>query len=333
MPPLEGVDYSHHPANSPGSAALKAAGKHFAVRYVVGQDDPRGITTAECAELLAGGVDVVAVYEGTANRMLDGEPAGEYDAMRAHAFLIEVGLPATMPIFFACDFDASTQSELAAIRGYLRGAASMLTLGRTGVYGGYTVIQDCYSMGAASLYWMTSAWDYGRGVHPAACLYQYAYNVMINGTNCDATQALMENYGQATRYLAPPTTTSTTTTTTPSPYAKVSKPNWWAHGMETKTDQHENATTWWWLGERIFTTIDRTNLFCRPTSNNDSYKSGPTLDAGVKVRALFGGECEDGIDYIYLAKDDALKIPEGAVIRANSVTPKVTFKTRPDRAA
>ena len=66
----EGVDYSTYP---PGGAALKAAGKQFAVRYLA--DDWRGIgfqNPNEIADLKANGIELAVVYESAANRMLGG---------------------------------------------------------------------------------------------------------------------------------------------------------------------------------------------------------------------------------------------------------------------
>jgi Rv2525c-like, glycoside hydrolase-like domain len=93
---IEGVDYS---ATPPGSAALRAAGKRFVVRYLA--RDWRGITAAEVQELTAGGIDIAVVYESPEHRPLDGYEAGAQDARSAQGVLVEVGLPPTIPIYFA----------------------------------------------------------------------------------------------------------------------------------------------------------------------------------------------------------------------------------------
>src|SRR5215208_4820788 len=193
MVEIEGVDYSTTP---PGSAALRAAGKKFVVRYLA--HDSRGITPAELRELTAGGIDVAVVYESTENRASEGRDAGRADAARSQTTLTEAGLPKGMPIYFAVDFDAS-EDDQAAIDEYLRGAAEVIGANRIGVYGGYFVCKRCRDNGTARWLWQTYAWSGGNvldGIH----LYQYNnFGQNINGTDVDLTRALQENYGQASR--------------------------------------------------------------------------------------------------------------------------------------
>lgn len=196
------VDYSAT-ANADWSGlaqALRAAGKVGVVRYVVGDYSPggRGITLAEQQELTAGGIDIAAVWEGPANGMQDGYPAGVAAAKDAQKNLVAAGLPPTMPVYFACDFDAAPGDQ-ATIDAYLRGAATVLGANRVGIYGGFYVVQRCAQNKTAQWFWQTSAWSGGQwfaGNH----LEQYDYNVFINGTNCDATRAKQENYGQASKF-------------------------------------------------------------------------------------------------------------------------------------
>jgi hypothetical protein len=191
---IEGVDYS---SGAPGSAALLAAGKHFVVRYLA--RDWRGITPQERAELESGGIEIAVVYESTEQRPLDGREAGADDARFAQDVLVGIGLPASMPIYFAADWDFS-EDQQPAIDDYLRGCADSIGADRVGIYGGYHVIGRCHDNGTAKWFWQTSAWSGGM-LQPWAHLYQYAYNVWINGTNCDACQALRDNYGQASTFV------------------------------------------------------------------------------------------------------------------------------------
>jgi hypothetical protein len=190
---IEGVDYS---SGAPGSAALLAAGKHFVVRYLA--RDWRGITPQERAELESGGIDIAVVYESTEQRPLDGREAGADDARFAQDVLVGIGLPASMPIYFAADWDFS-EDQQARSTTTSAGCADSIGADRVGIYGGFHVIGRCHANGTAKWFWQTSAWSGGM-LQPWAHLYQYAYNVWINGTNCDACQALQDTYGQASTF-------------------------------------------------------------------------------------------------------------------------------------
>jgi Domain of unknown function (DUF1906) len=340
---IEGCDWSECPASwTPEQMAdeMVSRGLMIAGCYAVDDKQPggRGLTQHGFQVLTSRGIKVFWYWEGWVAPdqktcwTIGGWNAGVAAAQNFEKNLAANGAPGGTAGYFAHDIDPAA-GGLDQADDCFRGIASVIGHDRTAGYMGYSYIERAVSLNLCSFYSQPQAWTYGRGLHPAANIHQYnSYpGIEVAGVSCDGCRSITEKFGASQEYMIQPT--STTTTTTPSPYAPVSHPNWWAHGMETKTDQHENAVTWYFLGSRIFTTVDRTNLFCRPTSNNDSYKSGPTLDPGVKVRALFGGECEDGIDYLYLEREDSLQIPEGAVIRANSVTPKVEFKHRPDRTA
>lgn len=210
---LEGVDYSETAnANWAGLAnALKAAGKNFAGRYAVGDKSPggRGITAAEYAAFKDAGVEVFLYWQTTTNWMLGGWAAGVNGANNAQFNLVAAGMPKDMPVYFACDFDA-TEGQQAVIDECLRGAASVLGAERVGLYAGYHVLKRAKQNGSAKWFCQTSAWSGGmlmEGVH----LYQYAYNQYVYGTNCDWVRAYQENYGQASKFedgpviIEPPT--------------------------------------------------------------------------------------------------------------------------------
>ena len=188
----EGVDYSFA---RPGGAALRAAGKSFAVRYVPYQGDQgKGLKADELADLQANGIAVGLVFESTAGRMLDGYGAGVTDATVSLASAALLGFPKDRPIYFACDTD-TTADQLASVRNYLDGAASVLGRARIGVYGEYDVIDHCLGTGAATWFWQTYAWSGGR-LHPMAHLYQYQNDQTINGAAVDFDRALVADFGQ-----------------------------------------------------------------------------------------------------------------------------------------
>lgn len=240
---IEGVDYSRTPhALSPSVAALKAAGKHFVGRYAVYDKSPngRGITAAEYQRMVMGGIDVFLYWQTTTNWMLDGFAAGVAGAQNAQANIIGAGMPPGMPVYFACDFDA-TPAQQAAIEDCLAGAASVLGFDRVGLYAGYWPLQRAMQNKACRWFCQTSAWSGGmilEGIH----LYQYDYNQYVDGTNCDWVRAYQENYGQASRFVDP---------VIPEEVAPQPSPIWWEPGDDwgPQARTHDGAIAWAFLGE------------------------------------------------------------------------------------
>lgn len=184
------------------AAAIKGAGKVGVLRYCVGDKAPsgRGITAAEYAAYKAAGLEVALFYEGSASWMLGGYNAGVSAAQNAQANIVSAGMPPTQPVIFAHDTDPDP-SQWAAIDACLNGAASVIGWPRVGAYGGWLLIDYLAGGGTVKLLCQTSAWEYGRGVHPAATLYQYQYNQYFAGTNCDLVRVMKEPYGQASLYV------------------------------------------------------------------------------------------------------------------------------------
>lgn len=172
----EGVDYSW---SRPGGAALAAAGKSFAGRYLY-PGGGKGLTAAEVNDLHAHGVSVFAIFESSAARTLDGYVAGVADARTAQGQLTACGLPSDQVVYFGVDFDA-TDGQMPAIDDYLRGAGSVLGQGRVGVYGSYRVTTHCRAYGTAPHSFQTYAWSHGQ-VDGGADFYQYNNGQNINGS-------------------------------------------------------------------------------------------------------------------------------------------------------
>lgn len=194
---VEGVDYSWA---RPGGATLKAAGKHFAVRYLY-QDGQggKGLDASELADLTNNGAEVPVVYESYAARAKEGRAAGQADAKTAQAALVALGLPSGMPIYFAVDYDAP-EGDQGAIDEYLRGCADVIGLDRVGVYAGYWIVKRCKENNTAKWLWQTYAWS-GGNVHPDIHLYQYRNGQDLNGA-VDFNRALKDNYGQPSAFGA-----------------------------------------------------------------------------------------------------------------------------------
>lgn len=196
---IEGVDWSRGSVNI---AELKAAGKRFAGRYCVSDLSPsgRGITADEYAALTAAEIETYVYWEGQDSWMLSGWTAGVSAAQNAVANIANAGMPKDIPVYFAHDIDPEPR-HFDEIDDCLRGAAAVIGADRVGLYGGWLAIDHCHAAGTARYFAQTIAWQYGRGVHPAANLHQYDTGTnIIAGVNCDLVHALTEDYGQASAH-------------------------------------------------------------------------------------------------------------------------------------
>lgn len=280
---MEGVDYSRTAdANWPAlAAAIKAYGRHFAGRYAVDDVSPygRGITAAEFDALMNAGVDVFLYWQTTTNWMLGGFTAGVAGAINAQNNIVRAGMPDKMPVYFACDFDASLGQQ-AAIESCLRGAASIIGADRVGLYGGYWVIDRAMRSGAAAWFCQTSAWS-GGAIHEGIHLYQYAYNKYVNGTNCDWVRAYQPQYGQASSYLKP----AYPAPILPPFYERVN-----AHDVPSSFDFEGNR----WYPQRTNVKAMKPTYSYRIPSI-DSVKTGPAIEAGDRIAVEWAFEDKDGV--------------------------------------
>lgn len=186
---MDGVDYS---AGRPGGAALKAAGKAFACRYL-SHDAGKNLRPSEAADLAAHGVSAVVVWETTASRAAASRAAGAADATEAAAQAKACGQPTDRPIYFAVDWDAAPSTVVP----YFQGVASVIGLGRTGAYGGVKVIRYLLDHGLIRWAWQTAAWSAGQW-DARAHIRQYAKTTTINGVSCDLDTAMQQDFGQWT---------------------------------------------------------------------------------------------------------------------------------------
>jgi hypothetical protein len=191
MTSIPGVDYAW---SHPGGAALAAAGKRFAARYL-SADPKKNLGRAEAEDLAAHGISSVVVWESTATRPLAGRAAGISDAQTAAKQATAAGMPPSRPIYFAVDFDA-TAAQMPTVLAYLDGAASVLGRARTGVYGGIRTVQAALDGGHAAWAWQTRAWSAGRW-DPRAHIRQ-GTTAVIGGVSCDLNTATVADYGQWT---------------------------------------------------------------------------------------------------------------------------------------
>ena len=182
-----GLDYS---SARPSTAALKAAGVTFVVRYLSGGSS-KDITAAEARALTDAAIDIVLVWETTANRAEAGFDAGVADARAAQHEAITVGMPVRRPIYFAVDEDTTVGPHITA---YFKGIASVLDVARIGVYGGFAVVKGCLDAGLVTFAWQTSSWSHGQREARAHLFQDNNAHAPIPDTDVD--HALKDDFGQ-----------------------------------------------------------------------------------------------------------------------------------------
>jgi hypothetical protein len=152
-----GVDYSF---SRPSPATIKAQGYTFVSRYL-SYGSSKDLTKSEADALKAAGLDIVCNWEESATAALNGYSQGAADARAAQTEAVAAGMPATRPIYFSIDFDA-TPGQQTAINAYFDGVASVLGRSRTGAYGGYYPVQRLFNAGKIAWAWQTYAWSGGQ---------------------------------------------------------------------------------------------------------------------------------------------------------------------------
>lgn len=187
-----GIDYA---TKTPSAKILKEkGGVKFVCRYVSTESNPKNISVDEVKDLHGAGVDIVIVFETTANRALSGFKAGASDAHAARQQTAAVGLPNTA-IYFAVDFDMAPAQE-AAVKAYFEGVVSVLGKKKAGVYGGYRAVSVVQGSGIVKYGWQTYAWSYGKWF-PKAQLRQVKNAQILCGVNCDHDNAVARDFGQS----------------------------------------------------------------------------------------------------------------------------------------
>lgn len=193
---MEGVDYSFA---KPDPGCMASNGKHFAVRYI-GTSSSKCLTVNEYNALVANGIDLVAVYQTTADFMLKGRIEGVMAAQRSLSDLEKFGA-AGAPVYFALDRDPRglVLNQWHAIHAFLEGAASVIGKARVGVYAGYLGIERLVPTHAA-WGWQTYAWSGGQ-ISSSAHLYQYRNGVGLCGGTVDLCRNLKSDFGQWSKTL------------------------------------------------------------------------------------------------------------------------------------
>ncbi len=186
--PRFGIDYSE---GRPSIARLKAAGVSFVCRYLAEQGNPKNLSRQEALILSHAGLDIVAVWETTANRALSGYNAGTQDARAAVAQLKAIGAPGDAVVYFAVDFEDKDEP----VGDYFRGVGSVIGKRRTGVYGGIAPVHRLMAANLCAYGWQTYAWSGGEW-EPDAQLRQFSNDHELAGVSCDFDRAVKPSFGQ-----------------------------------------------------------------------------------------------------------------------------------------
>lgn len=188
-----GIDFAWGGPIAP--ATLHGAGVSFVARYL-SPDPTKNLALSELHSYLAADIDVVLDWEYAANAALNGYDQGVSDAKAADAQAKALGLDGA-PIYFSVDFDA-TQAQQTAINEYFQGVASVIGLDRTGVYGGFYVVQRVLNAKLAAYAWQTYAWSGGQW-DTRACIRQTQNNIWLGGVNGDWDTSMTADFGQMPR--------------------------------------------------------------------------------------------------------------------------------------
>lgn len=239
-----GIDYAW--ANpKPSPSCLIQNGVSFVMRYF-SNDPSKDLTADEFHNLMGHEIEVGVVWETTANRMLGGKSAGIDDAKKANERAGIIGM-AGIPIYFACDWDASPD-EQAAINAYLDGAASVIGRNRTGIYAGFYPLKRAFDAGKAAYGWQTYAWSGGQWDNRAQ-LRQVQNGVTVCGTSADWDESHANDYGQWPRPGTAPPKPPPVSKAPPFPYpatdylGKTSPDSHCHSGYYSSTD-NRNVKTW-----------------------------------------------------------------------------------------
>jgi hypothetical protein len=144
------------------TAAFVADGFGFVARYLVPSGWKR-LTKHEANVISEAGLQIVSVFETTADRALGGRVAGLADGATALRLAQEIGQPAGSAIYFAVDFPA-TSSQMPAVIDYIRACSEATPGYNTGAYGSAYVVKSLRSADACSRFWQTYAWSHGEVV-------------------------------------------------------------------------------------------------------------------------------------------------------------------------
>lgn len=187
---MYGVDYSD---NHPSATCLHDEGVRFVCRYVGAGGVEKLLDRPEAGVLELAGLQIVSLVEGYANDALLGYAKGQELARLAQQWHAEREFPWPVPCYFAVDFNC-TAAQWGAVRDHLHGAASIIGLQWTGVYGSYNVMRWARADDVARWFFQTYAWSGGQWA-PGNNIEQYQNGVAACSGVVDLDRAPTNNPG------------------------------------------------------------------------------------------------------------------------------------------
>lgn len=181
------VDYSDQ---RPNPADLAAHGYVGAARYLAPLPNLKVITGDEIASLHANGLGVAFVWETTAQRAAQGASAGDIDARRANSMADDLGVPDSVPIYYAVDFDADPASVVPYFDAVNDAGGRPV-----GGYGSFRVVEQLLELGLIVKAWQTAAWS-RKQRSTRAHLFQRADAAANPPPGCDVNEVLQDDWGQ-----------------------------------------------------------------------------------------------------------------------------------------
>lgn len=191
----------------PSVAQIKAAGVSGLVVYVV--PDGRGISAPQLRVYVDAQIPVAFVHElGNGSNVDDGYNAGVAAARMADNYMTGLGLPRSVPCYYALDIDvAPTPEEFAAIYEFWLGASS---IGRpAGIYAEADVL-IYLALHGVSFLWEAGAYSWSQFRHcDKAVLRQLPNRVTsapgVGRDSVDDNYAFAVNWGQYPQPVPAPT--------------------------------------------------------------------------------------------------------------------------------
>lgn len=176
------------PVTATQARQLAAMGFTFAARYLVpARLAWKRLIREEAEAITAAGMQVVSVFETSANRPSGGATAGHSDGVEAFNEAHLIKQPLGSAIYFAVDYDASPK-DYDLIEQYLRAAKTAIGGYRVGVYGSASVIDEMARRKAADCFWQTYAWSHGVKSKNAN-IYQYSNGQDVSGVSLDLNES------------------------------------------------------------------------------------------------------------------------------------------------
>jgi len=183
---MEGIDYTSS-TTAVQAKALKDAGYGFVCRYLVpARMAWKRLTKPEADIISVAGLQIVSVYEASANNAVGGAAQGYIDGKEALAEAKIVGQPEGSTIYFAVDYDAQP-NDYNAIEAYLKAVQAQITGYFAGVYGSYSICEEMFKRGTKYC-WQTYAWSAGKKSSHAN-VYQYHNGANVCGISCDKNES------------------------------------------------------------------------------------------------------------------------------------------------